>query len=103
MILISQQILRLIDGGALRTLADLRVEGGGSSMPVNFPVGITGTLIRGWLDLFRVVHRIGSGVVGLLITALVGAVILLFVMRFFSTRRNRHSGGTSGHTSHLKR
>jgi uncharacterized membrane protein YeaQ/YmgE (transglycosylase-associated protein family) len=75
----------IIIGGIAGWLASLLVRGGGMGIGMDIVVGIIGGIIGGFiLGIFG----IGGGFTGFnivsLVTAFVGAVILLFIVRLFS-------------------
>jgi uncharacterized membrane protein YeaQ/YmgE (transglycosylase-associated protein family) len=58
------------------------VSGSGYGVLLDIVVGIVGAFIGGWLS--GALHiSLGSGWIGSTITAFIGAVILLFVIRLF--------------------
>lgn len=72
----------LIIGGIAGWLASVLVSGSGFGVILDIVVGIVGAFIGGWLS--GVLHiSLGSGWIGSTITAFIGAVILLFVIRLF--------------------
>ena len=68
----------LIVGGVAGWLAGLIMKGRGFGILGNIIVGIIGGILGGWL--FRAAGIGGEGIVGSLITALVGAIVLLFII-----------------------
>lgn len=72
-------IIWLIVGAIAGWLAGLIMQGGGYGLIGDIVIGIIGSVIAGWL--FGTYMPIGSGVVGAIISATVGAVILIFVLR----------------------
>jgi len=76
---LEQTIVFLVIGGVAGWLAGLILKGGGFGLVGNIVVGILGALLGGWL--FKVLKiSIGGEWVGPIVTATVGAVILLFVI-----------------------
>ncbi len=66
-------------------LANLIVKGGGAGLVVNLIVGIIGGLLGGWLvSLFG---WIPTGTVGSLLTAVIGAIVLLLIVSLFTRRK----------------
>ncbi len=63
-------------------LAGKIMEGRGFGLGVNLLVGIGGAIIGGWL-LDELGIYISSGLIGSLITALIGAIVLLFIINLF--------------------
>ena len=60
-------------------LAGKIVEGKGFGLGINLLIGIAGAIIGGWL-LDELGIYIASGLIGSLITALIGAIVLLFLI-----------------------
>lgn len=72
----------LIIGAVAGFLAGKIMKGGGFGLVGNVIVGILGGVLGGWL--FGVLgFTSGEGLLGSLITATVGAVVLLFVVGMF--------------------
>lgn len=71
-------ILFLIIGGIAGWLAGLIMKGRGFGILPNIGIGIVGSLIGGFL--FQLAGVSSGGAVGELITALVGAVVLLAIV-----------------------
>ena len=65
-------------------LAGKIVRGGGMGLLVNLIVGIVGGVLGGWL--FGIIWT--TGVIGSLITATVGAIVLLAIVSLFSKRNS---------------
>ena len=76
-------VLWVIIGAIAGWLAGKIVKGGGFGLIGNIVIGIIGSLLGGFLlgGLFS-----SLGIVGSLLTAVIGAVILLFVVSFFVKR-----------------
>ncbi|MEI6002923.1 GlsB/YeaQ/YmgE family stress response membrane protein [Paraburkholderia bengalensis] len=75
----------LIIGCVAGWLASVLVAGGGFGVIIDIVVGIVGAFIGGWLS--GALHiSLGGGWIGSIITAFIGAVILLFVIRLFRRR-----------------
>lgn len=72
--LIAFVIIGLIAGW----LAGLIMKGKGAGLVMNLVVGVIGAFVGGFL--FRLVGLSAHGFIGSLITATVGAVVLLFVV-----------------------
>ena len=66
-------------------LAGKIMRGSGFGLIVNLLVGIAGAVIGGWVFDFLNIS-IGSGLIGSLITSLIGAIILLFVISLFKKK-----------------
>lgn len=60
------------------------MRGGGFGLLVNLVVGIIGAVLGGWVFSFLGIST--SGVIGSLITATVGAIILLWIISLFQKR-----------------
>lgn len=66
-------------------LAGQIVSGGGLGLITDLIVGVIGALVGGWIaSEFGIVP---SGLLGSLLTATGGAVLLLLILRLFSRRR----------------
>ena len=63
-------------------LAGKIMKGRGFGVGINLLVGIAGAIIGGWL-LDKLGIYLSSGLIGSLITALIGAIVLLFVISLF--------------------
>jgi uncharacterized membrane protein YeaQ/YmgE (transglycosylase-associated protein family) len=68
----------LIIGAVTGWLAGLIMKGAGFGLLVNIIVGCVGAVLGGWL--FSVLGFSSEGLIGSLITALVGAIVLLFIV-----------------------
>jgi uncharacterized membrane protein YeaQ/YmgE (transglycosylase-associated protein family) len=67
----------LIIGAVAGWLAGLVMKGGGFGLLVNIIVGIVGGVIGGWV--FDLLGFESVGLIGSLVTAFVGAIILLYI------------------------
>ncbi len=68
-------------------LANLIMKGSGSGLILNIIVGIIGGVLGGWLlSLFGIV---AVGTIGSLLTALIGAIILLWIVSLITRRSDR--------------
>jgi len=77
---IEQVVIWIVIGGIAGIAADWLVGGLKSGLIGAIVVGILGAFIGGWL--FSVLHiNAGTGFVGDVIRALVGAVVLLLILR----------------------
>ena len=75
----EQLLVFLVIGAVAGWLAGLIIKGGGLGLLGNIIVGVIGAVLGGWL--FKVLGiSVGGEWVGALITATVGAVVLLFVV-----------------------
>lgn len=72
-------IIWLIVGGVAGWLAGKILQGGGFGLIGNIVIGICGSVLAGWLLPALGVH-IASGLVGELIDALIGALIIVAVL-----------------------
>jgi uncharacterized membrane protein YeaQ/YmgE (transglycosylase-associated protein family) len=71
----------LIIGIIAGWLAGKIIKGGGFGLIGDLVVGVVGSFIGGYL--FRVIGFSAHGTIGEIIMATIGAVVLLWVMRFF--------------------
>jgi uncharacterized membrane protein YeaQ/YmgE (transglycosylase-associated protein family) len=83
---VENLIVWLVVGAVAGWLAGSLVKGGGFGLVGDIVVGIIGAFIGGWV-LPRLGVHIGVGLVSVFATATIGAVILLVVLRLFSSRR----------------
>lgn len=63
-------------------LANLLVKGRGAGLWINLMVGIVGGLLGGWI--FSLFGIFAVGTIGSLITSLIGAVVLLWILSSIS-------------------
>lgn len=66
-------------------IASLIVKGNGSGLVLNLIVGIVGGLLGGWI--FSWLGFATVGIVGSLIAAVVGAIVLLLIVSAFTRRK----------------
>ena len=66
-------------------IANLIVKGGGSGLLVNLIVGVVGSILGGWL--FSLIGIAAVSTLGSLATAIVGAIILLWIVSAINHRR----------------
>jgi len=71
-------IIFILVGAVAGWLAGLIMKGSGFGLAGNIVVGIAGAFIGGFLFQFLAIHI--AGIIGSIITALAGAVVLLFVL-----------------------
>ena len=64
---------------------NLIVKGRGGGLVVKIIVGIVGSLLGGWI--FSLFGLFAMGTAGSLITAIVGAIILLWIVSLLSTKK----------------
>ena len=77
----------LLIGLAAGWIANLLVKGSGSGLIVNLIVGLIGGVLGGWLlSLFGLV---AAGTLGSLVTAVIGAIVLLWIAALVSHRTAR--------------
>ncbi len=77
---LEQVVLWIIVGGIAGLIAEFFVRGTHVGLIGTVIVGILGALLGGWL--FRQLHiAIGTGFVGEIITAAIGAIVLLVLLR----------------------
>lgn len=71
----------LIVGAVAGWLAGLFMKGSGFGLLGNIIIGIIGGIVGGWLltNVLKVSIATGSATVNYIVTALIGAVVLLFV------------------------
>ncbi|HUA36887.1 MAG TPA: GlsB/YeaQ/YmgE family stress response membrane protein [Candidatus Sulfopaludibacter sp.] len=75
----QQLVVFLLIGGVAGWLAGLITKGGGFGIVGNIVVGVIGAVLGGWL--FGVMGiSLGGQWVGSLVTAIVGALVLLFAI-----------------------
>ncbi|HXQ15650.1 MAG TPA: GlsB/YeaQ/YmgE family stress response membrane protein [Caulobacteraceae bacterium] len=79
-------LIFLLVGVLAGWLGGIVVKGYGLGLVGDMIVGVIGSFIGGWVfNNFHIVH--GTGFVGELIGATVGAILLLFVLRLVRRRR----------------
>ena len=78
-------VLNLLIGLVAGWIANLIVKGRGGGLVVNIIVGIVGSLLGGWI--FSLFGLFAMGTAGSLITAIVGAIILLWIVSLLSTKK----------------
>ena len=66
-------------------LAGLIVKGSGSGLLLNLVIGVIGSVLGGWL--FSLMGIASTNMWGSLITAIVGAIVLLLIVGLFTRRR----------------
>ena len=70
-------------------LANLVVKGRGAGLWINLVVGIVGGILGGWLFALFGVFAVGT--VGSLFMALIGAIILLWIVTAVTNSNKAHS------------
>lgn len=76
----------ILVGIAAGFLAGVIMKGGGFGWVINLLLGLVGALIGGWL-LGVLGVDLGDGIVGSLIAAVIGAVLLIFVVGLFKKKK----------------
>jgi len=72
----------LVIGALAGWLAGKLIKGGGFGTLVNIIVGIVGGVVGNWV--FKIIGvSINSGVLGDLVTALIGALVIIFIAGLF--------------------
>jgi uncharacterized membrane protein YeaQ/YmgE (transglycosylase-associated protein family) len=75
-------LIALIVGGVAGWLAGLLVQGTGFGLVGDIVIGILGALIAAWLfPALGFALTLGGGILGAILTAFIGAVILLLIVR----------------------
>ena len=75
-------IITLIVGGVAGWLASVLVQGTGFGLVGDIVIGILGAVIAGYLfPQFGLELTLGGGILGAILTAFIGAVILLVVIK----------------------
>jgi len=69
----------ILIGIAAGFLAGVIMKGGGFGWVINLLLGLAGALIGGWL-LGVLGVNLGEGIIGSLIAAVIGAVLLIFIV-----------------------
>ena len=72
----------IVIGAVAGWIAGLLMKGKGSGLLMNMVIGIVGAFIGGWT--FSLLGISANGLIGSLVTAVAGAVILLFVAKKIS-------------------
>jgi uncharacterized membrane protein YeaQ/YmgE (transglycosylase-associated protein family) len=78
-------IIFLVIGGVAGWLAGTIMKGGGFGLLGNILIGIAGGIVGGFL--FRLLVIAAGGLIGSMVTAIVGAVGLLYVIGLFKNRK----------------
>jgi len=77
-------ILFIVIGAVAGWLAGLIMKGRGFGLLINLLVGIVGGIIGGWIFGLFGLHT--TSIVGSLICAVVGAIVLLFIVSLFKKK-----------------
>lgn len=78
----------ILIGIAAGFLAGKITRGGGFGLIVNLIVGIIGGVLGGWLFGLLGIYP-GGGIIGALITSVVGAIVLLCIVSLFRSNEKR--------------
>jgi uncharacterized membrane protein YeaQ/YmgE (transglycosylase-associated protein family) len=73
-------VIWLIVGAVAGALAGIIVRGGGFGLLGDIVVGIIGAFVGGWL-LPRLGIHLATGIIGTIVSATIGAVVLLLILR----------------------
>lgn len=80
--MLTALIITLVVGGIAGWLASLLVQGTGFGLVGDVVVGILGALLAYWLfPILGISLTLGGGIIGAIIMAFIGAVILLVIVR----------------------
>lgn len=77
----------ILIGAAAGYLGSLIVKGSGSGILINIIIGIVGGVLGGWV--FRLLGFTTTSMLGSLITAVAGAVILLLIASLFTKKKKQ--------------
>ena len=88
-------LITLVVGLVAGWLAGTIVRGSGFGLIGDVAIGIIGAFVGNWLLLQLGIH-LASGIVGSVLTATVGAVVLLLVVGLLRGRRRWYDGGWRG-------
>lgn len=72
-------------GLAAGWIGSLIVKGSGSGLLLNLVIGVVGSVLGGWL--FRLMGLSTTSMLGSLITAVVGAIVLLLIVSLFTKNK----------------
>lgn len=78
-------LIFIVIGATAGWLAGTIMKGGGFGLPGNILIGIVGGIVGGFL--FRLLVIAAGGLIGSMVTATVGAVVLLYVIGLFKNRK----------------
>lgn len=75
----------ILIGLAAGWLGSLIVKGSGSGLILNLVIGIIGAVLGGWL--LSLIGLAGGGMLWTLLSATVGAIVLLLIVSLFTRKR----------------
>lgn len=78
-------LIFLVIGATAGWLAGIIMKDGGFGLPGNIIIGIAGGIVGGFL--FRLLVITAGGLIGSMVTATAGAVVLLYVVGLFKNRK----------------
>ena len=84
--MLTSWILFIVIGIVAGYLAGLIMKGRGFGLVINLIIGVIGGVIGGWLFGLLGITMPGGPIVGGLICAVVGAVVLLFIVSLFKKK-----------------
>ncbi|WP_372778512.1 GlsB/YeaQ/YmgE family stress response membrane protein [Litorivivens sp.] len=76
---VESLLVFLLIGGIAGWLAGLLIKGGGYGILGNSVIGIVGAVVGG--SVFNALGIYAGGIIGSIVTATVGAILLLFLVR----------------------
>ena len=79
----------IIVGLVAGVLASLVMGGTGYGLVGDIVIGVVGAFVGGWLFRQLGVHSPMAGLAGVIFTAFIGAIVLLFVLRLIRGGRGR--------------
>ncbi|MBN2161118.1 MAG: GlsB/YeaQ/YmgE family stress response membrane protein [Spirochaetes bacterium] len=82
---VEQIIIMLIVGLVAGWLAGLVWKGGGFGLVWNLVLGVAGSFLGGWL--FKILNISFGGIIGSIVAAFVGALIILAIVNLIRRRR----------------
>lgn len=77
----------ILIGALAGWIAGLIVKGSGSGFLLNIVIGIIGSVLGGWL--FGLMGFATASMMGSLITAVIGAIVLLLIVGLFTKNRRK--------------
>jgi uncharacterized membrane protein YeaQ/YmgE (transglycosylase-associated protein family) len=78
-------VIFLFIGATAGWLAGIIMKGGGFGLVVNILIGIVGGVVGGFL--FRLLAIAAGGLIGSILTATIGAIVLLYVIGFLKNHK----------------